>query len=110
MRLSTRITTVVAAALLATVGLGVGAAQASTTTVSGNTVVAQLSANEMHMAMTYYQTMCAANIVPPVRGTTPFYFETQECVSGLLHCVTYTPAGHGALITYYSDHTDCTTL
>jgi hypothetical protein len=73
-------------------------------------VPVELSALEVSNAYTYYQAMCAATIVPPVRGTTPFEFDTTRCVSGLLQCLTDTPGGHGTRITYYADRVACQPL
>jgi hypothetical protein len=104
-------TAVVSTAALLAVGVGVGAAQAMpVTTVGTDRVTVTLTANDVSMAFTYYQELCGSEIVPPVRGTTPFPFETQRCVSGLLHCITYTPGGHGTQITYLADRVECVTL
>lgn len=109
MRFLTR-TALIATAVASLSGVGLTAAQASTTTVGTDSVTAELSATEVSMAYTYYRTMCAANIVPPVRGTTPFEFDTDRCVSGLLQCLTVTPGGHGTRITYYADRVTCQAL
>jgi hypothetical protein len=110
MRNLLRTAVVSTAALLAT-GVGMTAAQAiPVTTVGTDNVTSTLTANDVSMSYTYYNEICGSEIVPPVRGTTPFAFDTQQCISGLLHCVTYTPAGHGTRITWYADRVDCQTL
>jgi hypothetical protein len=112
MRLLTRTATATAAALITTgvaaiTGIGLTAAQASTTTVGTDTVTVELTANEHHMAIDYSDTMCASQIVPPVRGTTPFPFETARCVAGIGHCAVFTPAGHGVRVVFYADRVEC---
>jgi hypothetical protein len=99
--------TCAATGLAAVTGVGLAAAQASTTTVGTDTVTVDLTANEHHLAITYGETMCAANIVPPVRGKTPFPFETARCVAGIGHCVGSTPAGHGVRVVFYADRVEC---
>jgi hypothetical protein len=99
--------TCAATGLAAVTGVGLAAAQASTTTVGTDTVTVDLTANEHHMAISYSQAMCGADIVPPVRGKTPFPFDTTRCVAGIGHCVVFTPAGHGVRVVFYADRVEC---
>jgi hypothetical protein len=86
---------------------GVATAQASTPTLGADAVTVELSATEVSLASTNYRTMCAATIVPPVGGTTPFEFDTDRCVSGLLQCLTDTPGGRGPRTIYSADRVAC---
>jgi hypothetical protein len=112
MRLLTRTATATAAALITTgvaaiTGIGITAAQANTTTVGTDTVTVELTATESSMAIDYSQELCGSEIVPPVRGKTPFPFETARCVSGVQHCAVYTPAGHPFTVVFYADRVTC---
>jgi hypothetical protein len=115
MLLLTRTAAAGAAALLATgvaaiTGIGNVAAEASTTAVGPDTVTVDLTVNEASMAIDWGQELCGANIVPPVRGTTPFPFETARCVSGIGYCAAFTPAGHAVRVVFYADRVTCQTL
>jgi hypothetical protein len=103
-------TALLATGVAAITGVGVAGAQAvPVTTVGTDTVTTTLAANDVSMAFTYYRDMCAGQIVPSVRGTTPFYFETDNCVSGLLTCLDHSEGG-GLRVVYYADHVTCENL
>ena len=112
MRHLTRTAAATAAALITTgaaavTGLGLAAAHASTTSVGTDTVTVNLTANEANMAIDYSQELCGSDIVPPLRGKTPFVFETARCVSGIGYCAVYTPAGKAMQVVFYADRFVC---